>query len=220
VNATHSIPGVRGALTALVLSILVPQTHAQLRRQSYETPAIIETEFSSLRAPEGTNVARINLFRTGEFREYTRIDYATIEGTAEEGADYKGTGGTLVFQPGEGMKTIELQILGDRKRETDEQFAIKFTALSADTILVRETVTITIQDVSPRAVPKLVIAPAPQGAVKLSWESDTDLLLQRNADPAGSTWETVTTEIVSTDDRREVTENNGGKNFFYRLSVP
>ena len=49
-------------------------------------------------------------------------DYATAGGTAEEGADYTRTSGTLTFAPGEDAKTIPVPTLEDEIDEESETF--------------------------------------------------------------------------------------------------
>ena len=61
------------------------------------------------------------IFRSLDFRVYlsrtmrgpVRIDYATSDGTATAGSDYRATSGTLTFWPGETTKTISVQVFDD-----------------------------------------------------------------------------------------------------------
>ncbi len=45
------------------------------------------------------------------------VDYATRDGTARAGADYRATSGTLVFESGERVKTVEVEVLADAHDE-------------------------------------------------------------------------------------------------------
>jgi hypothetical protein len=55
------------------------------------------------------------------------VDYATADGTATVADnDYIATSGTLTFDPGEMSKTGSVMVVGDRKPEPDETFAIVF----------------------------------------------------------------------------------------------
>src|SRR4051812_43658293 len=96
----------KAKLALLLLSVqIVPITpRAQVHALNYDTPAYIDFEFSQITVYEGQPAAVINLYRLGDFRQSTRVDFATQEDTASEGKDYVGTGGTITFQPGEGMK--------------------------------------------------------------------------------------------------------------------
>ena len=49
-----------------------------------------------------------------------RVGYATRDGTATEGADYVATSGTLVFAPGETVKTVDVELLPDNHDEGTE----------------------------------------------------------------------------------------------------
>ena len=52
------------------------------------------------------------------------VDYATAGGTAEEGADYTATSGTLTFAPGENAQTIAVSTREDEVDEQDETFTL------------------------------------------------------------------------------------------------
>ena len=52
------------------------------------------------------------------------VDYATTDGTAEEGDDYTATSGTLTFAPGEDAKTIPVPTLEDEMDEGNETFTL------------------------------------------------------------------------------------------------
>jgi hypothetical protein len=55
------------------------------------------------------------------------VDYATADGSAQAGADYVATSGTLNFAPGETAKTIALTIKDDTLDELPEAFLINFS---------------------------------------------------------------------------------------------
>lgn len=52
------------------------------------------------------------------------VDFETVSLSAEAGEDFVATSGTLVFEPGETKKTIEVQIVVDGFLEGDEQFQV------------------------------------------------------------------------------------------------
>ena len=58
-----------------------------------------------------------------------RVQFATQDGTAQAGSDYKATSGWLVFAPGQTTATVTVDVYGDRTREVDETFFIDFTSL-------------------------------------------------------------------------------------------
>ena len=50
------------------------------------------------------------------------VNYSTSDNTAEADSDYQAVSDTLVFSPGETLKTIEVAVNGDIFNETDESF--------------------------------------------------------------------------------------------------
>ncbi len=63
------------------------------------------------------------------------VDYATVPGSAAAGSDYIATTGTLTFDPGQSVKTIAVQIVGDSADESDETFTVQLSnASNADIV--------------------------------------------------------------------------------------
>jgi ribosomal protein L24E len=56
------------------------------------------------------------------------VNWSTADGTATAGSDYQAAGGTLVFAPGETVKTIAVNVLGDFAKEPDEQFLVNLSS--------------------------------------------------------------------------------------------
>jgi hypothetical protein len=53
------------------------------------------------------------------------VSYATRDGSAKvSDADYVSTSGTLIFEPGQTSKTVDVNVNGDTKAETDETFSL------------------------------------------------------------------------------------------------
>ncbi|HYE50843.1 MAG TPA: Calx-beta domain-containing protein [Azospirillaceae bacterium] len=52
------------------------------------------------------------------------VRFATQDGTALAGSDYRADSGTLVFQPGETSKTVTIALTGDTKVEPEETFTL------------------------------------------------------------------------------------------------
>ena len=51
----------------------------------------------------------------------------TVDGTAEEGTDYRGIHHTYLFHPGQTELAIQMEILDDDDWEPDEEFFLKIT---------------------------------------------------------------------------------------------
>ncbi|XP_058484431.1 sodium/calcium exchanger 2a isoform X2 [Solea solea] len=60
------------------------------------------------------------------------VDYCTENGSANAGADYEFTEGTLVFKPGETRKEIKVTILDDDIFEEDEHFFVRLRKLRTE----------------------------------------------------------------------------------------
>ena len=56
--------------------------------------------------------------------ETVTISYSTANGTASAGSDYTATSGTLTFLPGERVKTVLVDVLGDTDPELRETFSL------------------------------------------------------------------------------------------------
>lgn len=63
------------------------------------------------------------------------VNYATADGTATAGSDYKATSGTLVFAPGETTKTITVEVMGDTLKEQAESFSLNLSGATNASIL-------------------------------------------------------------------------------------
>ena len=87
------------------------------------------------------------------------VAYATADGTAEAGADYTSTSGTLTFSAGSRTRTISVPVVDDTTDEGDETFTVTLSTPSNATILDGTgTGTITDNDgVQPPSLPTLGI---------------------------------------------------------------
>ena len=64
------------------------------------------------------------VFLSRILRQTVRIDYATSDGTATAGSDYRATSGTLTFWPGETTKTISVPVFDDSHDEDTERMTL------------------------------------------------------------------------------------------------
>ncbi|XP_077477955.1 sodium/calcium exchanger 3 [Stigmatopora argus] len=65
--------------------------------------------------------------RGGDPGQTVCVDYKTEDGSANAGADYEFTEGTLVFKPGETLKDISVGIIDDDIFEEDEHFFVRLS---------------------------------------------------------------------------------------------
>jgi hypothetical protein len=56
------------------------------------------------------------------------VAYATGDGGATAGSDYRAASGTVTFAPGETTKTITVQVIGDRLPEPNETFVVNLSS--------------------------------------------------------------------------------------------
>jgi hypothetical protein len=61
--------------------------------------------------------------------------YATVNGSAVAGSDYLPAAGTLVFAPGDSVKTVTVQVIGDTVREANETFQLTLFDPSPNAII-------------------------------------------------------------------------------------
>ncbi|KAG7510621.1 sodium/calcium exchanger 3 isoform X1 [Solea senegalensis] len=61
----------------------------------------------------------------GDINKTISVDYKTEDGSANAGADYEFTEGTVVFKPGEMFKEISIGIIDDDIFEEDEHFFVR-----------------------------------------------------------------------------------------------
>ncbi|HEX5096575.1 MAG TPA: Calx-beta domain-containing protein, partial [Acidimicrobiia bacterium] len=62
------------------------------------------------------------------------VDWATADGSATEGSDYTGAGGTLTFDPGVTSQPVSVDVLGDTMFESDETFTVTLSNPTGSTI--------------------------------------------------------------------------------------
>ncbi len=81
---------------------------------------------------EGIGIAPIKVQRTGPTDKTHRVDFTTLDGTARAGRDYTAVSGTLVFNPGDFTKLIDVPILNDDVIESSKTFSVRLTARADD----------------------------------------------------------------------------------------
>ena len=77
------------------------------------------------------------------------LQYATQDGTATAGQDYKSTSGTLTFSPSVSKTTVTVSVRGDNIYENDETFTLNIIDPSTGLVLCQGTGTIVNDDKMP-----------------------------------------------------------------------
>jgi hypothetical protein len=79
--------------------------------------------------------------RSANTSQTTTVNYATADGSAVAGVDYRATSGTLTFAPGETTKTVTVDILPAGRNEQLESFSLVLSGASAGTVLTATSAT-------------------------------------------------------------------------------
>ena len=81
------------------------------------------------------------------------VDYATANGSAHAGVDYRAASGTLKFRGGESSKTVEVAVFDDSHDEGEETLTLRLSNASSGRVTDGEaTGTIKNSDPLPRAL--------------------------------------------------------------------
>ena len=85
-------------------------------------------------ATEGTP-ATVRVARLGTPSGPATVDYTTVAGTAQPGADYTATAGTLTFARGELTKRIQVPIVSDAVAEGQENLIVRLSNPTDDAVI-------------------------------------------------------------------------------------
>ena len=77
---------------------------------------------------ENGGSARFELRLSAPQTQRVSVEWHTLDGTAEATQDYEPRAGTLRFEPGETMKTIEIPLLDDADVEEPETFVLRLSS--------------------------------------------------------------------------------------------
>jgi Tol biopolymer transport system component len=95
---------------------------------------------------EGSAFATLTVLRTGDTAAVSTVDFATVNGTATDRADYADHFGTLKFNPGETSKTFIVLITDDVFVESDQTLTATLSNPSGAVLGNFNTATLTIVD--------------------------------------------------------------------------
>ncbi|MBP8309367.1 MAG: hypothetical protein KAY46_18985, partial [Burkholderiaceae bacterium] len=95
------------------------------------TPSIIVHD---LIVDERDGMARFTLALDQPSTSSITVDWATDAGSAQPGQDYVADQGRLTFAPGQQVQTIQIPLLDDTLRETDEFFSLVLSAPTGATL--------------------------------------------------------------------------------------
>ncbi|CAN5501340.1 hypothetical protein BH18VER1_BH18VER1_07770 [soil metagenome] len=96
---------------------------------------------------EGAGFANLVVTRSGGLGVSTSVDYATADGTATAGVNYRETSGTLTFAVGEVSKVIQVPIIDDSSQDLTLTFTVTLTSPDGNgTVGGQGTATVNILD--------------------------------------------------------------------------
>ena len=192
----------------------------------------MQFEFKREWVRETDGVVEVKVIRgnDGELGPFT-VDYATTAGTAQAGAHYVETVGTLSFGAGEMSRNFTVPILNDLAASADRTFQIQLDQLSGDAVPgPTQTLTVTILDMTgmqPHAFSRMQLLPDRcleltfEGGVHSRYQSFFDLYsVETSADlDLWQTWRTLECTGAAGDTLRCVDSTSpGAGSRFYRMS--
>ncbi|XP_040054686.2 sodium/calcium exchanger 3 isoform X2 [Gasterosteus aculeatus] len=108
-------------------SVSVQQVHVE---EPEEYVSRIAFEPAVYQCLENCGAAILTVTRKGgDVNKTIYVDYKTEDGSANAGADYEFSEGTVVFKPGEMIKEINIGIIDDDIFEEDEHFFVRLSNL-------------------------------------------------------------------------------------------
>lgn len=127
---------------------------AQVTIIENDGPPKVQFSSASYSAQEGDGSATLIITKTGATARSATVHYKTRDGTATAPSDYTFTGDDLsasvVFEPSETSKTIQIPLNNDSFIEGNETFEVFFTVIFHAEPGTPATATVTIQDDDPQ----------------------------------------------------------------------
>jgi solute carrier family 8 (sodium/calcium exchanger) len=119
-----------------------------MRETEGNTLSKLSATYDILESAGHVNVAVV---RTGDHSKRCSCEYATKGGTATPGADYEETEGTLVFDPGQTVKYIEVKIVDNDEFEHNEEVPFPSFLFSLSLLFTSKICTLTVYGYHPRS---------------------------------------------------------------------
>ncbi len=91
-------------------------------------PQLSVNDVTVLESNTGSVNATFTVSLTPASGQTVSVGYSTQDGSATSPADYTGTGGSLVFTPGQTTRTFDVQVNGDLLDEFDENFTVHLSS--------------------------------------------------------------------------------------------
>jgi hypothetical protein len=117
-------------------------------------PAIsISDKIIQAEGDDGTITDTLTVTLSNPSSKTVTVGYNTTDGTAVKDEDYVGIDqGIITFEPGKTSKTIDVEIIGDRKFEVDERFNVNLTNPTNGVLATKRTGIVTISNDDTRPI--------------------------------------------------------------------
>jgi hypothetical protein len=116
-------------------------------------PGVVIGDATAAEGDTGTTTMEFTVRLLQPSRQPVSVAFATGDGEALAGPDYRSTGGIVTFAPGEVSKTVVVLVNGDTASEPDERFFVRLSApVNATIVGGRATGTIWNDDLPPPQV--------------------------------------------------------------------
>ncbi|MCA1621346.1 MAG: hypothetical protein LC795_18990 [Acidobacteria bacterium] len=184
--------------------------------QAANTASSVQLGAATFGVNESARKVLVNVTRTGNTSAAAAVNYATADGTASRLRDYTQTLGTLVFAPGETLKTVTVFVTNDVFAESAETFTFALSGASGATLGSpgSATVTITSDDATTGANPVGDTAFSADFFVRQHYVD----FLNREADALGlAHWTNEITQCGSNIQCRDVRRINTSAAFFLSI---
>lgn len=169
--------------------------------------ATVQFGAASFTVSEGTQSVAITVTRSGDISRDSKVDYRSVDGSANDRKDFTTVAGRLFFAPGEASKTINVLITEDGFVESDETFVLMLFDASRSTEVGNPgTTTITIKDNDAAGAAVNPVDDSRSFVVQHYMD-----FLNREPDAGGvSAWENVLRTCQQGDDRCDRVEVSSG----------
>ena len=141
------------------------------------TGSVSISDISQAEGSSGMTPFNFTVTRSGNLAEAASVSYVTLNGTATAPSDYAALPLTLLtFAPGENVKTITVNVNGDKVKEPNETFQVRLSDPVGATIADDTGLGTIVNDDGKGGTASLVSAPLIDASLKAAAPEDYDLL--------------------------------------------
>ena len=116
-------------------------------------PELAPADVATAEGDDGMTTAVFSMTLSRAHMTPVTVDWETADGTATAPSDYTAASGTVTFSPGDTVKTVAVEVLGDHLDEADETILLELSnETNASLPDAQAVATITDDDTAPAAV--------------------------------------------------------------------